>query len=549
MNTHSLHLISKSWSLRFILILSLCLNGLLIGSSKLGVKPSRAAFPGENGRIPFQTSPSTHELRVINPDGSGELNLIPADTEPENPAWSPDGKQIAYDAMFNDIRSIFIADADGSNPQAIISGGVEADWSADGSKLVYRVLLTTSEPGWYLAVWDLETSKSTAITTLEGLYDQHYEPAWEPTGNRIVFTRSPEQQGEEIWIVNSDGSGLKQLTFPPSGWRDRTPEWSPDGTKIVFTRETSYPGGGQLYVIEPQGGTASPLTTLEAPESARGPAWSSDGKEIAYIPYASPAGAGIVVMDATSGVTKHITTAVYPDGQLSWQPLPGGNVFVVNSIGDDPDENLGNEQCDTGQDLPNGKDECTLRAAIEQSNAIAGKDTINFNIPDNAYIQVSAENRLSITDPVIIDGTTQPGSSRVEIHDGYLDITAGLSEVRGLAIVNVETVSIRLSEGGSNVLEGNFIGADAKGNLIATRIGGILIEKSANNRIGGADHDPGVCNRACNLITAVPQEDQQTYGIMIGGNGATDNIIQGNFISTDITGLQAPSPKTQSTES
>jgi hypothetical protein len=80
--------------------------------------------------------------------------------------------------------------------------------------------------------------------------------------------------------------------------------------------------------------------------------------------------------------------------------------FVVNSVQDGADMDSLDNVCD------DGTGNCTLRAAIMQSNATLGADLIAFNIPEGVYHSISPTTDLpNIYDPVVIDGYTQPGSS------------------------------------------------------------------------------------------------------------------------------------------
>src|SRR5437762_1056803 len=74
--------------------------------------------------------------------------------------------------------------------------------------------------------------------------------------------------------------------------------------------------------------------------------------------------------------------------------------FTVNSVGDSSDNNLADGVCS------DGSGNCTLRAAIEQANATAGTDTINFSIGTGTKTIVLTSDLPILTDPVIIDGTT-----------------------------------------------------------------------------------------------------------------------------------------------
>jgi hypothetical protein len=76
-----------------------------------------------------------------------------------------------------------------------------------------------------------------------------YDPAWSPVSNEILFVAN-ESQNDEIWIINYDGTGVRQLTHNTWEW-DKSPSWSPDGKQIVFTSNRT--GNLQLWVMNADG--------------------------------------------------------------------------------------------------------------------------------------------------------------------------------------------------------------------------------------------------------------------------------------------------------
>ncbi|MBM3976256.1 MAG: S9 family peptidase [Planctomycetes bacterium] len=105
-------------------------------------------------------------------------------------------------------------------------------------------------------------------------------PAVSPDGRRLVFTVrhtdfAAEKAWTELWLVNSDGSGLRQLTA--SGNNDGEPSFSPDGRTLLFVSSRS--GGSQLWTLALDGGEPRQLTKFEPGLS--GPVWSPDGRWIA----------------------------------------------------------------------------------------------------------------------------------------------------------------------------------------------------------------------------------------------------------------------------
>jgi titin len=183
----------------------------------------------------------------------------------------------------------------------------------------------------------------------------------------------------------------------------------------------------------------------------------------------------------------------------------------------------------------------SLRQAILDSNGNPGSNTIDFSIGTGVQTIRLASALPTITVPVVLDGTSQPGSGntpRIELDgsgagsgaDG-LQITAGNSTVKGLAIHNFSGVfaGIFLNGAGGNTIVGNFIGTDPTGTQALGNAGnGVLILNSTNNTIGGTAAGAG------NLISANAQD-----GVQITGFQAIGNMVAGNRIGTDLTGTRA----------
>jgi hypothetical protein len=175
----------------------------------------------------------------------------------------------------------------------------------------------------------------------------------------------------------------------------------------------------------------------------------------------------------------------------------------------------------------------SLRQAITDANANGGTDTIAFNIPGSGVHTINVPTALpTITSPVVIDGTTQPGfagNPLIELHgvQAYgLQIQAGSSTVRGL-VLNGFATSILLQNGGGNLIQGCYIGTDATGTVGASAGGlGIRIISSDNNTIGGTTPGSG------NLLSG-------NGSVALNVESADGTIVQGNRIGTDITGTVA----------
>lgn len=217
---------------------------------------------------------------------------------------------------------------------------------------------------------------------------------------------------------------------------------------------------------------------------------------------------------------------------LGWlQPrVLAATTFTVNSVGDGSDANPADGICsDSGGS-------CTLRAAIEQANATAGTDTINFSIGTGVKTIILTADLPIIADPLIIDGTTQPGFAGTPIIEingnnrsntfraGFL-ITAGSSTIRGLVINRFNNAAIAISTNGGNHIEGNYIGTDVTGTQRLTNAGAGVIVNTGQNVIGGT----AASQR--NVISG-----NADAGIAFNNGPIANNIVQGNYIGVNASG-------------
>lgn len=227
--------------------------------------------------------------------------------------------------------------------------------------------------------------------------------------------------------------------------------------------------------------------------------------------------------------------------------------FTVDRVTTESDASLSNPLCDANP-LQVGA-QCTLRAAIEQSNATAGADVINFNIAGTGVKTIAPGTPLpAIEDPVTLNGYSQPGTSKNTLTKGTdakllielsganagegttgLDIQAP-SLVTGLVINRFDEffdVRSGIRSGGEGIriassntkVEGNFIGTDPSGTIdLGNEAEGIQI-LGTGNTIGGTTPDKR------NLISGNDRE-----GIHISASGVK---VEGNLIGTSKDGVDS----------
>jgi Tol biopolymer transport system component/TolB-like protein/Tfp pilus assembly protein PilF len=209
----------------------------------------------------------------------------------EFPAWSPDGRTLAYSADRGPVRKILLKRLDGGEEVALTGG--EADdimpaWTPDGRTLAF---VRAQQPGRRLQpsdvfgkyeggdLWsiDLETRKERRLA--EGAYD----PAWSPDGTRLAV-ESSWAGPRRLWLLDAHGRNPQQLTTDASETVSHLrPRWSPDGGRLVFKNvdQTKF----DVRVVDVTSKRLAWVTNDLAQDVD--PAWSPSGRFIFFSSYRS----------------------------------------------------------------------------------------------------------------------------------------------------------------------------------------------------------------------------------------------------------------------
>jgi len=204
------------------------------------------------------------------PDGSTPTRLF----FQVDPAWSPDGRSIAFASMRYGSFDIFVMRADGSGTRRLTrtqEHDFRPSWSPDGDWIVF------DRGAW----GDLFVIGKDGRGERRLTHDpaQETDPAWSPDGRWIAYVRRERgTRVHEIWLVRPDGSRPHPLTL--LGAASYSPAWSPDGSRVVFASNAGGPTWG-IYEVGLEGGR---IRRLVAPrgEGAFEPTWSGDGRRLAF---------------------------------------------------------------------------------------------------------------------------------------------------------------------------------------------------------------------------------------------------------------------------
>ena len=226
------------------------------------------AGPSRNGLVAFVRccGPGTG-IYAVRPDGGGQRLLYRAlhDDAPLTPAWSPNGKQIAY-APGAPLGGIWVMNANGTNRHRIVRGNGDAlfpSWSYDGRKILFADVSSRKSSSHDIYVVG---ANGTGLRRLTAAPADETQPAWAPDDSTIAYVR-----GRDVWQMNDTG-GRQRLLLRNA----RSPSWSPGATTLAFVR------GGDPWIVKRNGTGARRV--VHEPAQQVSVTWSPDGRWLVTAP-------------------------------------------------------------------------------------------------------------------------------------------------------------------------------------------------------------------------------------------------------------------------
>ena len=257
------------------------------------------------------------EVYIMNADGSDPRRLTYSDGGAEEPAWSPDGRQIAFRYGWGNSE-IYVMNADGSDPKNLTHNekqNQEPAWSPDGRQIAF---VSMRDVNAEIYVMNADGSEPRRLTHSDFA---DTTPAWSPDGRQIAFESARDGQ-LQIYVMNTDGSGQRRVTNSQVFQIDA--DWSPDGRQIAYTGHPSsspFDHNYEIYVMNADGSNPRRLTYNNEEDS--GPTWSPDGRQIAFRSDRD-GNYEIYVMNTDGSKQRRVTHYDGYDTSPAWSPMGGG---------------------------------------------------------------------------------------------------------------------------------------------------------------------------------------------------------------------------------
>ena len=231
------------------------------------------SMPGA-GKITFAAYDEAergYSIYVVQADGNGLRRVV---REASQPAFSPDGQEIAFRSWRRDRLGLQVVSAKGGEMADVIVGTSIEDgspsWSRDGTKIAFASNKEVDRKWRIYVGWLTGTSEPVELRLGES-------PDWSPEGDEIVYRGCDERGGNcGLYIMDENGANPTRLTTDES---DNAPAWSPNGSQVAFMSVRD--GNWEIYVVDLANPKPRRLTTNSANDGL--PAWSPDGQRIAFL--------------------------------------------------------------------------------------------------------------------------------------------------------------------------------------------------------------------------------------------------------------------------
>ena len=265
-----------------------------LATGQPGIAATRILFLGHDDK----------RIWRVDSDGANLVPVTPAGVPTISPAWSPDGRRMAYVQLSPNGSKPIVVQSLTAGTRAPVRGtegsqNITPVFSPDGRRLVFARM---AEEGTALYAANAEQLCCLERLT-SGRFAENFSPAYSPDGRRIVFV-STRAGGQQIYSMSADGTDqalLISFDFGQTG-NSNAPEWSPDGATVGFHREIG--GIPQIFAFDLASRSLRQLTSLSRNED---PSWAPDGRHIIFVSHRTGRRQLFVVDTETNRVRQLMT--------------------------------------------------------------------------------------------------------------------------------------------------------------------------------------------------------------------------------------------------
>ena len=306
---------------------------------------SRPSFTQSGSKLAFAAQgPSSPDVFTMDFAGTNIADLSPDTAIDSSPAISPDGTKVAYSVYLNSNYEIFVRPTAGGAATQLTNNAAGVDdinpaWSPDGTKIAYSSTSSGSYDLWIMSATDGsgKTQMTHTMSTVNSQYVREQYPAWSPDGTKIAYARMESNlindlEAFDLWVMSSTTPDSGAKLAGSSTGKDTQPAWSPDGTKIVFASDRSS-SGDDIWVVNSDGsGTATDLTGTSSPVSEAQPVWGQPQQPSAQWNGAAPVVATAATVNGKIGTSCMAGTWYTEWSQGSQLPVGGGTKTATQNI-------------------------------------------------------------------------------------------------------------------------------------------------------------------------------------------------------------------------
>ncbi|CAG0943110.1 Tol-Pal system protein TolB [Gammaproteobacteria bacterium] len=254
--------------------------------------------------------PDIYRLIIADADGANEQVMVESREPIMSPAWSPDGRKLAYVSFENKVAEIYVQTVrSGARQKVSARSGVNGSpaWSPDGRMLA--LTLSRGEGNLDLFTLDLGSQVLTRLTDQRSI---ETEPAWSIDGRSIYFT-SDRAGGPQIYRILATGGGAQRVSF--EGNYNARPRVSPDGKRLAVV--TNDRGNYRIAILDLERGFSQVLTDGRQDES---PSFAPNGETLIYA--TREGGRGVLATVSADGrVRQRIPAAEGDVREPAWSPF------------------------------------------------------------------------------------------------------------------------------------------------------------------------------------------------------------------------------------